>query len=81
MSCQSWPIASSRLSLAGPILSKIVQSHWHASATETLMEKMGIDWQAKKTEFEAYLKDVEAGRQENLDDPRKMITSGPAIRN
>ena len=40
---------------------KIVQSHWHASSTETLMEKLGIDWQAKKAEFEAYLKDVEAG--------------------
>ena len=27
------------------------------------MEKLGIDWQAKKAEFEAYLKDVEAGKQ------------------
>ena len=35
---------------------KIVQSHWHASSTETLMEKLGIDWQAKKAEFEAYLR-------------------------
>ena len=59
---------------------KIVQSHWHASATETLMEKMGIDWQAKKAEFEAYLKEVEAGRQENLYDPRLMITSGPGFK-
>ena len=59
---------------------KIVQSHWHASATETLMEKMGIDWQAKKAEFEAYLKEVEAGRQENLYDPRLMITSGPGYK-
>jgi heterodisulfide reductase subunit B len=56
---------------------KIVQSHWHASSTETLMEKLGIDWQVKKAEFEAYLKDVEAGRGESLYDPRKMITSGP----
>jgi heterodisulfide reductase subunit B len=31
---------------------KIVQSHWHASPTEQLMEKLGIDWQAKKAEFE-----------------------------
>jgi heterodisulfide reductase subunit B len=59
---------------------KIVQSHWHASATEKLMEKMGIDWQAKKAEFEAYLTEVEAGRQENLYDPRLMITSGPGFK-
>jgi heterodisulfide reductase subunit B len=56
---------------------KIVQSHWHASATETLMEKMGIDWQAKKVEFELYLKQVEAGNFDTLYDPRLMITSGP----
>jgi heterodisulfide reductase subunit B len=43
---------------------KIVQSHWHASSTESLMEKLGIDWQQKKAEFEAYLKDVEAGKGE-----------------
>jgi len=59
---------------------KIVQSHWHASSTETLMEKMGIDWQAKKAEFEDYLKVVEAGQQENLYDPRRMITSGPGYK-
>ena len=59
---------------------KIVQSHWHASPTERLMEQLGIDWQAKKAEFEAYLKDVEAGKQENLYDPRRMITSGPGFK-
>ncbi|NNG04434.1 MAG: heterodisulfide reductase subunit B [Inquilinus sp.] len=59
---------------------KIVQSHWHASPTETLMEKLGIDWQAKKVEFEGYLKEVEAGNQENLYDPRRMITSGPGFK-
>jgi heterodisulfide reductase subunit B len=59
---------------------KIVQSHWHASSTETLMEKLGIDWEKKKAEFEAYLKDVEAGRGETLYDPRKMITSGPGFK-
>ncbi len=59
---------------------KIVQSHWHASSTETLMEKMGIDWRAKKAEFEDYLKEVEAGHQENLYDPRRMITSGPGFK-
>jgi heterodisulfide reductase subunit B len=59
---------------------KIVQSHWHASSTETLMEKLGIDWKEKKAEFEAYLKDVEAGKGESLYDPRKMITSGPGFK-
>ena len=59
---------------------KIVQSHWHASPTETLMEKLGIDWQAKKAEFEAYLTQVEAGQQENLYDPRFKITSGPGFK-
>ena len=48
---------------------KIVQSHWHASSTETLMEKLGIDWKVAKAEFEDYLKIVEEGRQENLYDP------------
>lgn len=56
---------------------KIVQSHWHASSTEKLFEKIGIDWQAKKAEFEAYLKEVEAGNQETLYDPRRRITGGP----
>jgi heterodisulfide reductase subunit B len=59
---------------------KIVQSHWHASSTETLMEKLGIDWEAKKAEFEEYLKEVEAGRGESLYDPRLMITSGPGFK-
>jgi heterodisulfide reductase subunit B len=58
---------------------KIVQSHWHASPTETLFEKLGIDWEAKKAEFEEYLKEVEAGRGETLYDPRLMITSGPGF--
>lgn len=59
---------------------KIVQMHWHASPMETLMEKLGIDWQAKKSEFEAYLKEVEAGNGETLYDPRRMITSGPGYK-
>ena len=59
---------------------KIVQSHWHASATETLMEKLGIDWQAKKAEFEEYLKEVAAGRIETLYDPKRKITSGPGFK-
>jgi heterodisulfide reductase subunit B len=59
---------------------KIVQSHWHASSTETLMEKLGIDWQAKKAEFEAYLKEVAAGKFETLYDPRRAITSGPGYK-
>ncbi|NNC76664.1 MAG: heterodisulfide reductase subunit B [Woeseiaceae bacterium] len=59
---------------------KIVQSHWHASSTETLMEKLGIDWEKKKAEFEAYLIEVEAGNGESLYDPRLMITSGPGFK-
>ena len=59
---------------------KIVQSHWHASPTEQLMEKLGIDWEKKKAEFEEYLKDVEAGNGETLYDPRRMITSGPGYK-
>lgn len=56
---------------------KIVQLHWHASPVEKLLAKMGINWEEKKLGFEAYLKEVEAGNQENLYDPRKRITSGP----
>ena len=60
---------------------KIVQSHWHASSTETLMEKLGIDWRAKKAEFESYLQQIQAGGSpENLYDPRRMITSGPGFK-
>lgn len=59
---------------------KIVQTHWHASPTEMLMEKLGIDWRAKKEEFEGYLKEVEAGKQDQLYDPRRMITSGPGYK-
>jgi heterodisulfide reductase subunit B len=59
---------------------KIVQSHWHASSTEKLFDKLGIDWQAKKAEFEAYLKEVAAGKFETLYDPRRMITSGPGYK-
>ncbi len=61
----------------GALPYRMVQSHWHASATESLMEKMGIDWEVKKAEFEAYLKEVEAGRYDSLYDPRLAITSGP----
>ncbi len=58
---------------------KIVQLHWHASAVEKLLEKMGIDQAASMAEFEAYLEQVKIGKQENLYDPRKMITSGPGF--
>ena len=44
------------------------------------MEKLDIDWQAKKVEFEDYLKAVEAGNGESLYDPRLMITSGPGFK-
>ena len=59
---------------------KICQLHWHASPVEKLMEKMGIDWRKAKDEFEAYLKEVEAGKGESLYDPRLMITSVPGFR-
>ncbi|WNJ98941.1 heterodisulfide reductase-related iron-sulfur binding cluster [Thalassospiraceae bacterium LMO-JJ14] len=59
---------------------KIAQMHWHASPVETLLAKMGIDWEKSKAEFEAYLKEVEAGNGENLYDPRRMITSGPGFK-
>ncbi len=56
---------------------KLVQLHWHASPFEVLLEKIGIDAAQKKAEFEAYLKEVEAGRIETLYDPKRAITSGP----
>lgn len=59
---------------------KIVQLHWHASAVEGLMEKLKIDWKTKMADFEAYLKEVEAGRQDHLYDPRLMITDGPGFK-
>jgi heterodisulfide reductase subunit B len=59
---------------------KIVQTHWHASPIENLMEKLGIDWKAKKVEFEAYLKEIQSGSAEQLYDPRLRITSGPGFK-
>jgi len=56
---------------------KIVQSHWHASSVERLMEQLGIDWQQKKRDFEDYLEVIKEGKQDNLYDPRRMFTSGP----
>src|SRR5579864_6205611 len=56
---------------------KLAQLHWHASPFEGLLEKLGIDWQKAKAEFESYLKDVAAGRIETLYDPKRAITSGP----
>ncbi|MDP6951242.1 MAG: heterodisulfide reductase-related iron-sulfur binding cluster, partial [Alphaproteobacteria bacterium] len=58
---------------------KTVQLHWHASPFETLLEKLGVDWQKAKAEFEEYLKEVEAGRIETLYDPARAITSGPGF--
>jgi heterodisulfide reductase subunit B len=56
---------------------KLAQLHWHASPFEKLLEKIGIDWEKKKAEFEDYLKDVAEGRIETLYDPKRAITSGP----
>ena len=58
---------------------KIVQLHWHASAFEGLLEKVGIDWQKSKTGFEDYLEEVKKGNGEQLYDPRLRITSGPGF--
>ena len=58
---------------------KIAQLHWHASAFEPLLAKLGIDWKKAKTEFENYLIEVEAGNYETLYDPRRAITSGPGF--
>jgi heterodisulfide reductase subunit B2 len=58
---------------------KLAQLHWHASPFEGFLEKLGIDWQKAKAEFEAYLKEVAAGRIETLYDPKRAITSGPGF--
>jgi heterodisulfide reductase subunit B2 len=59
---------------------KIVQTHWHASPIERLLEKLGIDWQAKKAEFETYLEQIKSGAADQLYDPRLRITSGPGFK-
>ncbi len=60
---------------------KIVQTHWHASPIEGLLEKLGIDWQAKKADFEAYLKQIQSGtKPDQLYDPRLRLTSGPGFK-
>ena len=48
---------------------KIVQLQWHASPCEDLVEKMGISWSEAKKNFQAYLKEVEAGNIEYLYNP------------
>jgi heterodisulfide reductase subunit B2 len=60
---------------------RIVQTHWHASPVERLLEKMGIDWRTKKTAFEAYLKEIQGGKTpDQLYDPRLRLTSGPGFK-
>ena len=59
---------------------KIVQSHWHASSVESLMDKLSIDWKKFKAEFEDYLNLVKEGKSENLYEPGRMITSGPGYK-
>ena len=58
---------------------KIAQLHWHASAFEPLLEKLGIDWKQAKLEFENYLVEVEQGNFDTLYDPQRAITSGPGF--
>ncbi|KAB2850215.1 MAG: heterodisulfide reductase subunit B [Hyphomicrobiaceae bacterium] len=60
---------------------RIVQTHWHASPIEGLLEKVGIDWRAKKADFEAYLKSIQSGsKPDQLYDPRRRLTGGPGYR-
>jgi heterodisulfide reductase subunit B len=60
---------------------RIVQTHWHASPIEGLLEKLGIDWRTKKAAFEAYLKEIQAGaKPDQLYDPRLRLTSGPGFK-
>ncbi len=60
---------------------KIVQTHWHASPIEGLLEKLGIDWQKSKAEFEAYLKAIQSGtKPDQLYDPRLRLTGGPGYK-
>jgi heterodisulfide reductase subunit B len=59
---------------------RIVQTHWHASPIEQLLEKLGVDWRAKKADFEAYVEGIKQGATpEQLYDPRLRITSGPGF--
>jgi heterodisulfide reductase subunit B len=39
-----------------------------------VVEKMGVSWEASKRNFEAYLKEVEAGRIEYLYHPELAIS-------
>ena len=59
---------------------RIVQTHWHASPIESLLEKLGVDWRLKKAEFEKYLESIQKGAApEQLYDPRLRLTSGPGF--
>ena len=53
---------------------KIVQLQWHASPCEEVGEKIGVSWDQSKKNFEAYLKEVEAGNIEYLYDPELAIS-------
>ena len=53
---------------------KIVQLQWHASPCEEVVEKMGVSWSESKRRFEAYLKEVEAGRIEYLYEPELALS-------
>lgn len=60
---------------------RIVQTHWHASPIEQLLEKLGVDWRAKKADFEAYVEGIKQGATpDQLYDPRLRITSGPGFK-
>jgi heterodisulfide reductase subunit B len=53
---------------------KIVQVHWHASPTERLMEKMGIDYSSYRKDFMAYLEQIKnGGKVEYLYEPHREM--------
>jgi heterodisulfide reductase subunit B2 len=60
---------------------RVVQTHWHASPIENLLDKLQIDWRAKKVDFEKYLDTIQKGATpDQLYDPRLRITSGPGFK-
>ena len=58
---------------------KLAQLHWHASPFEGLLEKLGIDWQKAKAEFEAYLTRSPPGASRRSTTRSEAITSGPGF--
>lgn len=45
---------------------RVVQLHWHATNWRPLLEKMGIDWQARWAEFEQDMERIRRGELERI---------------